>query len=172
VRRRSPSPAGLASSPDRLDGAQPHTPARRFGTHNNTRAVTVGLGLLSSNLFGYLDNGQTDGPLPGLWVLIATGSLLMLLRYLRAMRDQPVRPLANSPAEHSHERKCGHADSPPTRKCGGSCPVTAAFPVRLAPPGPSPARPHQSRCGHGWSSSATVEAAIGRCTVAASNRIP
>jgi hypothetical protein len=69
------------------------------------KGITVGLGLLSSNLFGYLDNGHTDGPLLGLWALIATGSLLMLLRYLRAIHDQPVRPLANSPAEHGQERK-------------------------------------------------------------------
>ena len=65
--------------------------------------ITVGLGLLSSNLFGYLDSGHTDGPLLGLWALIATASLLMLLRYLRAIHDQPIGPLANS-AEHGHER--------------------------------------------------------------------
>jgi hypothetical protein len=67
------------------------------------KGVAVGLGLLSSNLFGYLDSGHTDGPLLGLWALIATASLLMLLRYLRAMHDQPIGPLAN-PAEHGHER--------------------------------------------------------------------
>jgi hypothetical protein len=68
------------------------------------KAITVGLGLLSSNLFGYLDNGHTDGPLLGLWALIATASLLMLLRYLRTMHDQPLGPLASSAAEHDHER--------------------------------------------------------------------
>jgi hypothetical protein len=69
------------------------------------KGVAVGLGLLSSNLFGYLNHGQTDGPLLGVWALIATGSLLMLLRHLRALSDQPVRPLANSPAEHGHETR-------------------------------------------------------------------
>ena len=68
-----------------------------------TLAVAVGLGVLSSNLFGYLDSGPTDGPLLGLWALTATASLLMLLRYLHAMPDQPIGPLANS-AEHGHER--------------------------------------------------------------------
>jgi hypothetical protein len=53
------------------------------------KGVTVGLGLLSSNLFGYLDDGHTDGPLLGLWALIAVGSLLVLLRYLHSMDDQP-----------------------------------------------------------------------------------
>ena len=68
------------------------------------KGITVGLGLLASNLFGYLDNGHTDGALLGLWALIATASLLMLLRYLRTMHDQPIGPLANTPAEHGHER--------------------------------------------------------------------
>jgi hypothetical protein len=68
------------------------------------KGIAVGLGLLSSNLFGYLDNGQTGGPLLGLWALIAVGSLLLLLRYLRAIHDQPLSPLANSPAEHGQER--------------------------------------------------------------------
>jgi hypothetical protein len=31
------------------------------------KGVTVGLGLLASNLFGYLDNSQTDGLPLGLW---------------------------------------------------------------------------------------------------------
>jgi hypothetical protein len=67
------------------------------------KGIAVGLGLLSSNLFAYLDNGHTDGPLLGLWALIATASLLMLLRYLRTMHDQPIGSLANS-AERGHER--------------------------------------------------------------------
>lgn len=53
------------------------------------KGVTVGLGLLSSNLFGYLDDGRTDGPLLGLWAVIALGSLLVLQRYLRSMDDRP-----------------------------------------------------------------------------------
>jgi hypothetical protein len=68
------------------------------------KGITVGLGLLASNLFGYLDNGPTDGALLGLWALIATASLLMPLRYLRAVDDQPIGPLANSAVEHDHER--------------------------------------------------------------------
>jgi hypothetical protein len=54
------------------------------------KGVTVGLGLLASNLFNYLDNGRTDGPLVGLWALIAVGSLLMLVRYLQPLHDRPV----------------------------------------------------------------------------------
>jgi hypothetical protein len=53
------------------------------------KGVTVGLGLLSSNLFGYLMHTQTDGPLLGLWALLAIGSLLLLVRYLLALDDQP-----------------------------------------------------------------------------------
>ena len=53
------------------------------------KGVTVGLALLASNLLGYLDSGPTDGPLVGLWVLIAVGSLLVLVRYLRSMHDRP-----------------------------------------------------------------------------------
>jgi hypothetical protein len=52
------------------------------------KGVTVGLGLLASNLFKYLDNGGTDGPLLGLWALIALGSLVVLLRYLRSMNPK------------------------------------------------------------------------------------
>jgi hypothetical protein len=47
------------------------------------KGVAVGLGLLSSNLFGCLDGGHTDGPLLGLRAVIATACLLMMLRYLR-----------------------------------------------------------------------------------------
>jgi hypothetical protein len=68
------------------------------------KGITVGLGLLSSNLFGYLNSGHTDGPLLGLWALIAAASLLLLARYLRTMHDQPIGPLADSAAEHGHER--------------------------------------------------------------------
>jgi hypothetical protein len=53
------------------------------------KGVTVGLGLLASNLVGYLDTGRTDGPLLGLWALIAVGSLLMLVRYLQPLQDRP-----------------------------------------------------------------------------------
>ena len=52
------------------------------------KGVTVDLGLLSSNLFSYLGNGRTDGPLVGLWALIAVGSLTVLLRYLRSMHPK------------------------------------------------------------------------------------
>jgi hypothetical protein len=51
------------------------------------KAVTEGLALLSANLFSYLHNIQTDGPLIGLWALIALGSLAVLFRYLRCMDD-------------------------------------------------------------------------------------
>ena len=54
------------------------------------KGITVGLGLLASNLFNYLDHGHTDGPLLGLWALIATGSLLVLVRFLRSMRPEAV----------------------------------------------------------------------------------
>lgn len=63
------------------------------------KGVSVGLGLLASNLVGYLDDGRTDGPLLALWALIAVGSLLVLLRFLRSMDDQPVRRVAGSPGE-------------------------------------------------------------------------
>ena len=36
-----------------------------------------------TDLFGYLDDGQTDGPVIALWALIAAGSLLVFLRHLR-----------------------------------------------------------------------------------------
>lgn len=54
------------------------------------KGITVGLGLLASNLFNYLDHGHTDGPLLGLWALIAAGSLLVLVRFLRSMRPEAV----------------------------------------------------------------------------------
>jgi hypothetical protein len=79
------------------------------------KGVTVGLGLLASNLLGYLDNGRTDGPLLALWALIAVGSLLVLGRYLRSMDDQPVgRPTGlapgtrREPTEHAHEAAGPH----------------------------------------------------------------
>jgi hypothetical protein len=53
------------------------------------KGVTVGLALLASNLFDYLDSGRTDGPLLALRALIAVGSLLVLLRYLRTMDARP-----------------------------------------------------------------------------------
>jgi hypothetical protein len=62
------------------------------------KGVTVGLALLSSNLFDYLDNGRADGPLLALWALIAAGSLLVLLHYLRSMDDRPCRRAANPTA--------------------------------------------------------------------------
>jgi hypothetical protein len=52
------------------------------------KGVTVGLALLASNLVAYLDDGRTDGPLLGLWALIALGSLLVLVRYLRSMNPK------------------------------------------------------------------------------------
>jgi hypothetical protein len=55
------------------------------------KGITVGLALLASNLFDYLANGRTDGPLLGLWALIAVGSLLMLVRYLQPMQDRTSR---------------------------------------------------------------------------------
>jgi hypothetical protein len=63
------------------------------------KGATVGLALLASNLFEYLDNGRTDGPLLALWALIAVGSLLVLVRYLQPMQDQPVRRVASSSGE-------------------------------------------------------------------------
>jgi hypothetical protein len=63
------------------------------------KGVTVGLALLSSNLFDYLDTGRTDGPLLALWALIAVGSLLMLVRYLRRLQDRPVRRAAAPTAQ-------------------------------------------------------------------------
>jgi hypothetical protein len=54
------------------------------------KGVTVGLALLSSDLFGYLDSGRTDGPLLGLWALIALGSLLVLVRFLQPLHDRAV----------------------------------------------------------------------------------
>ena len=59
------------------------------------KGVTVGLALLASNLFDYLDNGRTDGPLLALWALIAVGSLLVLVRYLQPMRDRPLHRSAH-----------------------------------------------------------------------------
>lgn len=50
------------------------------------KGATVGLALLASNIFGYLADRQTDGPLIGLWLLIALGSVLVLVGYLRSMR--------------------------------------------------------------------------------------
>jgi hypothetical protein len=49
------------------------------------KGVAEGLALLSSNLFVHLHGQPTDGPLMGLWALIAVGSLAVLLRYLRSM---------------------------------------------------------------------------------------
>jgi hypothetical protein len=62
------------------------------------KGVAVGLALLSSNLVGYLDKGRTDGPLLGLWALIAVGSLLVLVRYLQPMHDRPVGRAADPTA--------------------------------------------------------------------------
>lgn len=55
------------------------------------KGVTVGLALLAANLFAYQGNQQTDGPLIGLWLLIALGSVLVLGGYLKSM-------IATSPA--------------------------------------------------------------------------
>jgi hypothetical protein len=52
------------------------------------KAITEGLALLSANLFAYLDEATTDGPLIALWTLIAVGSLLVLVRYLRSFDGQ------------------------------------------------------------------------------------
>jgi hypothetical protein len=49
------------------------------------KGVTEGLALLSSNIFVGAAHLKTDGPLIGLWGLIAAGSLWMLVRLLRSM---------------------------------------------------------------------------------------
>jgi hypothetical protein len=67
------------------------------------KGVTEGLALLSSNLFGYLADGRTDGPLLALWALIAVGSLGMLLRLLRSMDDRPEGRVVGSTRTHAQE---------------------------------------------------------------------
>jgi hypothetical protein len=78
------------------------------------KGVAVGLALLSSNLVGYLDNGRTDGPLLGLWTLIAVGSLLVLVRYLQPMHDGPVGRAADPTAgrDGGDDRFCDPGDRP------------------------------------------------------------
>ena len=51
------------------------------------KGITVGLGLASANLYNYLDRRETDGPLPGLWIAIAAGSLLAEVLFLKTLRD-------------------------------------------------------------------------------------
>jgi hypothetical protein len=55
------------------------------------KGVAEGLALLSSNLFLHARHLKTDGPLMGLWVLIAVGSLSMLIRFMQSMQVKEVR---------------------------------------------------------------------------------
>jgi hypothetical protein len=49
------------------------------------KGIAEGLALSSSNIFLTLDGQKGDGPLIGLWALIALGSFFMLVRHVKAM---------------------------------------------------------------------------------------
>lgn len=55
------------------------------------KGVMVGLGLLAANLMAVLADGRGDGPLNALWVLIAVGSAVVLIVFLRHVDARPGR---------------------------------------------------------------------------------